>query len=675
MPVKFGFTLLASAISLATTSGIAHAAQPIAIEDLARLPAIQSISMSPDGKHLVALIPSPQDPEETALATWDTNSLGSGPKVVTPSGDHMKFIAAEALKADKILTIGRQEWTGQLGGCGEGSINGATKTFMFKAYLTGDDQKDFEEAFASNKRTVGMSEQSQRCMELASTAALVDTLPLDPDKVIINQLNQSSLVASYYLYNLKTKQTELLFRGGTRATPSLFDHRTGKVLAKSQIEPSGGDYEQQILILDPGTNEFVLQRPLTTSLSARNSVDVVGVDDSTGKYYVLTDQFSDKVQVRLYDPKQQKFDDEPALADPNFSIASLLFSSRASDFNQVTGFVVDGPSRRTIYIDPTLKSIQETLQQAFPGENVSISRYTDDFSRILFQTNSPSHPANYHILLDKQKVVNLGGQRPWIDKAATGEERWVTYTARDGLKIPAILNLPPNWKEGDAPVATIINPHGGPWSRDYTGWDASGWVPFLTSRGYAVLRPQYRGTSGLGRELWVAGDREWGQKMSDDNDDGAAWLVSQGIAAKDRIAIFGYSYGGFAAAAATVRPNSPYQCAIAGAPVTDLGRLGTSWSDNRLQRILQGQTVRGMDPMKNTDKANIPVMLFVGDRDVRTPSFHAQSFYDAVKGTVPAQFHLIADQQHQMPWYPRQQRETLGLIEDFLKTDCGPGGL
>ena len=675
MPVKFGHTLLASAIGLAMASGVAQAAQPIAIEDLARLPAIQSISMSPDGKHLVALIPSPKDPEETALATWDTNSLDAGPKVVTPSGDRMKFIAAEALKADKILTIGRQEWTGQLGGCGEGSINGATKTFMFKAYLTGDDQKNFEEAFADNKRAVGMSEQSQRCLELASTASLVDTLPLDPDKVIINQLNQSSLVASYYLYDLKTKQTELLFRGGTRATPSLFDHRTGKVLAKSQIEPAGGDYEQQILILDSATGEFVPQKPLTTNLSARNSVDVVGVDDSTGKYYVLTDQFSDKVQVRLYDPKQQKFDDEPALADPNFSIAGLLFSSRASDFNQVTGFVVDGPSRRTVYIDPTLKSIQETLQQAFPGEEVSISRYTDDFSRILFQTNSPNHPANYHILLDKQKVVNLGGQRPWIDKAATGEERWVNYTARDGLKIPAILNLPPNWKEGDAPVATIIHPHGGPWARDYTGWDASGWVPFLTSRGYAVLRPQYRGTSGLGRELWIAGDQEWGQKMSDDNDDAAAWLVSQGIAAKDRIAIFGYSYGGFAAAAATVRPNSPYQCAIAGAPVTDLGRLGTSWSDNRLQRILQGQTVKGMDPMKNTDKANIPVMLFVGDRDVRTPSFHAQSFYDAVKGTVPAQYHLIADQQHQMPWYPRQQRETLGLIEGFLKNDCGPGGL
>lgn len=176
-------------------------------------------------------------------------------------------------------------------------------------------------------------------------------------------------------------------------------------------------------------------------------------------------------------------------------------------------------------------------------------------------------------------------------------------------------------------------------------------------------------------KLWRAGDREWGQKMQDDKDDGAAWLVSQGIAAKDRIAIFGYSYGGFAAAAATVRSPSPYQCAIAGAPVTDLGRLGTSWSQNRLQRILQGRTVKGMDPMQNTAKATIPLLTFVGDRDVRTPSFHARNFYNGVQGKVPARFELIPDMPHSMPWYPVHFRTTLTLMADYLSKDCGPGGL
>lgn len=666
--------ILGTALSLALASTLAQAS-PIPVEDLARLPALQSVSLSPDGKYLVALIPSPGNPEETALASWDTDSMGGPPKVITPSGDRMKFIAAGALKAGQILAVGRQEWTGQLGGCGEGSVSGATKTFVVKTYLTDQSQKSFSEAFADNTRKLGVSEQTQRCLELGGSASLVNMLPLDPDRVIIRQLSEITLTSNYYLYNLKTKETELLFRGGTRAQPALFDPRSGKVLAKAQIEPVSGDYDQQLSILDPKTGQYVAQKPLDSRLSNRHTVELAGVDDASGKYYVLTDLFSDKVQAHLYDATTQKFDPEPVLANPNFSIASLVFSTQPSTFNQVVGFTIDGPGMQTVYVDPTLKSIHESLKTAVPDRQIDITRYNDDFSRILFRASSPDAPSAYYLLLDRKKVVNLGNERPWIGKGLVGEQRWVTYKARDGRQIPAILDLPAGWKQGDAAPPAVIHPHGGPWARDYMQWDPSGWIALLTSRGYAVLRPQYRGSSGLGRDLWIAGDREWGQKMSDDNDDGAAWMVAQGYAAKDRIAIFGYSYGGFAAAAATVRPGSPYQCAIAGAPVTDLARLGTSWSDNRIQRILQGQTVKGMDPMRNTASANIPVMLFVGDRDVRTPAFHAQGFYDAVKNKVPAQFHLIADQQHSMPWYPRQQRQTLGLIESFLKNDCGPSGL
>jgi dipeptidyl aminopeptidase/acylaminoacyl peptidase len=652
--------------------GLVHAAQPIPIEALARQPALQSVSMSPDGKHLVALVPSPKDPDSTALATWDTDSLSTGPKVVTPSGDRMKFIGAYALKADKVLAIARQEWTGDIAGCGEGKATGSTKTFVVKTYLTNDDQKDFGEAFADDTRKVGVSKSTERCLEIAGTSSLVNMLPLDPDQVIISQLSQVTWTANYYRYNLKTKDRELLFKGGNRASPSLFDSRTGKVLAKSQIEPISGDYEQQVLLLNRKTGQFDLQPALTTKLSDRYTVTVEGIDDATGKFYILTDQFSDKMQARMYDAVTQKYDSEAVVANKNYSIGGLLFSTRASNFNQIVGFVVDGPHRQVVYVDPALKAIQESIKLAFPGQQVGISSYTDDLSKVLFTTQSAGGPGAYHLLLDKKQVANLGSSRPWIGKDLTGTESWVTYKARDGREIPAILDMPAGWKEGDAAAPAIIMPHGGPWARDYEGWDASGWVPMLTSRGYAVLRPQYRGSEGLGRELWMAGDKEWGLKMSDDLDDGAAWLVSQHIAAKNRIAIFGYSYGGFAAVAATVRSPSPYQCAIAGAPVANLGRLGTSWSDNRLQRILQGQTVKGMDPMDNADKAHLPIMLFDGTRDVRTPpAIHAHPFYEAVKNKVPAQFHWIADMPHSMPWYPRQQRETLNLILEFLGTNCG----
>lgn len=660
-------TLLLSALLVA---GIARA-EPIAPEAVAKVPNIQSVSISADGEQLVAIIALPgSDHRETALASWDLDAIDETPQI-TPSGDKMKFVAARALKAGRMLVIGRQEWTGQLLGCGEGNFSGATKTFVTKAYLTDAEHDDFEEAFAKNVHRIGISEQTQRCLELAGEASLVSNLPLDPNKVIIQQLNGLSLQGNYYLYDLRDGSTELLVSSSASSSPSLFHPRTGEVLARSQLESVDGEYVQRILLRDDEGN-FEVHDKLTTKLSERHSVSIAGIDEDSGKFYVLTDQFSDHVQARMYDPAERDYAPEPLVAHDDYSITSLVFGNRQSNFNQLLGFRVAGPQTQTVYVDPTMRSIQKGLEQAFPDQHVSINGYTDEMSTVLFTTSSNRQPPTYRLLRDRKQVETIGSQRPWIDPENIGKQRWVTYEARDGMEIPAILDLPPGWEEGDDPLPTIIHPHGGPWARDSMGWDVSGWVPFLTSRGYAVLRPQYRGSAGLGRELWMAGDREWGQKMQDDKDDGARWLVEQGIADEDRIAIFGYSYGGFAAVAATVRPDGPYQCAIAGAPVADLGRLGVTWSDNRLQRILQGRTVTGMDPMRNTEKADIPILLYVGDRDVRTPSWHAENFYNGVKDQVPARFEMIPDMPHSLPWYPRHHLKTLGLIEDFLSSSqCG----
>ena len=106
-------------------------------------------------------------------------------------------------------------------------------------------------------------------------------------------------------------------------------------------------------------------------------------------------------------------------------------------------------------------------------------------------------------------------------------------------------------------------------------WDLAGWVQYFASRGYAVIEPQFRGSTGWGQKLWRAGDREWGQKMQDDLDDAVKWLIAQHVADPKRVAIFGYSYGGYAALAASIRPNGLYQCAISGAGAGDLRARST----------------------------------------------------------------------------------------------------
>lgn len=237
-------------------------ASPLPAEDFAKIPTIQSVTMSADGKQLVAIVAAPgSNNSDTALANWNLDNLGAGPVAITPSGDRMKFIAASALKAGRNLVIGRQEWTGKLGGCGEGNSTGATKTFLTKAYLTDATQTKFDEAFANNTRTLGVSPETLRCLELAGTASLVHGLPLDADRVIISQLNEATLQANYYRFNLRTGQTELLFKGSSRTSPGLFHPRTGEVLTQTQVESAGSDDFEQRIMIKNSAGQFEVHAP------------------------------------------------------------------------------------------------------------------------------------------------------------------------------------------------------------------------------------------------------------------------------------------------------------------------------------------------------------------------------------------------------------------------------
>ncbi|MEP7211404.1 MAG: prolyl oligopeptidase family serine peptidase, partial [Alphaproteobacteria bacterium] len=558
-----------------------------------------------------------------------------------------------------------------LGGCGEGSKAGATKTYVYKTFLTDSTIKDFDDPFAAG-RTIGVSDATQSCLEIASTPSIAQSLPLDPENVIVRRQDQTSLESHYLKINLKTGKSENLYRDIGELGIDLIDPRDGKVLTKSRIKAKGNlEYDEEIYILNPATGDFDLQAPLTVDFKDRRAVSVEAFDEETGKYFILTDKFSDKAAIYLYDAKAQKFDDAPLFAHKDFEATGVVLSHRKADFGKILGFGYHAGDEEIYWTDAGMRSIQEGLEPAFKGQSVHLQSWTDDMSKVLFVVESPRNPPTYYLLLNKSKVVMVGNQRPWVKPDTLGERSLVYYSARDGLKLPAFLTLPAGWKKGDKAPPAIVLPHGGPWARDDLGWDASGWTQFLATRGYAVLQPQYRGSTGWGHELWLAGDAQWGLKMQDDNDDGANWLVSQGYAKKDRIAIFGYSYGGFAAFAASVRPNGPFKCAIAGAGVSNLQRTGNNWSESREQRAMQGVTVKGMDPSQNTDKLAMPILIFHGDHDVRVPLYNSTDFYNAVKSTGKAKLVILKDMGHQMDkWTPDNFRDSLGAMDDFLQNDC-----
>jgi dipeptidyl aminopeptidase/acylaminoacyl peptidase len=209
------------------------------------------------------------------------------------------------------------------------------------------------------------------------------------------------------------------------------------------------------------------------------------------------------------------------------------------------------------------------------------------------------------------------------------------------------------------------------------------WGQLLANAGYMVLQPQYRMSVGWGREHFDSAYGEHGLAMQDDKDDGALYLVNKGWADKDRMAMFGWSYGGYAALVATTRENNIYQCAIAGAAVADpkkvyMKRRGPN-SPKALDDWSQRRGMIGINPIEEVSKANIPLLMVHGDVDARVMYFNFKDYKKAMEKagkSSQAQYLTLkgADHFSATLMYEHQEKFYTKLL-DYLENDCGPGGL
>ncbi|KDA02899.1 alpha/beta hydrolase family protein [Hyphomonas oceanitis] len=648
-------------------------ADPIPIDDLARLPAIENVTVTTDGKTMFALLgPSTgNDQDRAVVAAWDLEDLSKAPVIAGPDGNDSEFMYLQALKNGYVLAAVRRPFTGSLRGCSEGKSTGSTRTWVVKTLITDKTFKKFEEPFIDMGSMRGMSKNTETCLRMEARGSVVSRMAADPDTVLISRLSAKSFETELARLNLKDNKVDVVYQNsGTRAA-GYADPWDGEVMSEADFDETSDTFYQDTYLKVEKGGTLEKQDALRIDLVDRRKLDVIHWDGQTGLYYILTNKMSDKAQIYTYDPKTKTLSDEPVFAHPDFDAAGMVTSTVAAEFGKVLGFTYYADIVRTTWVDPDLGGIVLGLEQAMPGENISVIYASDDRNRIIFEASSVKNAGRFYVLDDRKNLQSLGAARPWIDPADIGDTKLVYYDARDGRKTPALLTTPAGWKEGDAPGKAIVLPHGGPWARDFGGWDASGWIPFLTSRGFAVLQPQYRGSTDWGLDQWRAGDGQYGYKAQDDLEDGAAWLVSSGLAKADRMAIFGYSYGGYAAMAATTRTNSPFQCAIAGAGYAESAKINVGVDRSRFGRMAYANALSGKDVIRDADQASIPVLIFHGDRDVRVPNTFGEAFYNAVKGHTKAKYVSIADQPHSLPWTPDQQRQSLEAIEDFLYGECG----
>ncbi len=316
------------------------------------------------------------------------------------------------------------------------------------------------------------------------------------------------------------------------------------------------------------------------------------------------------------------------------------------DGHLTTPVAIYSGAERPVYewLDPQLGSVHAALSRAFKGADVLLTGWSKDRTRFVVRVTSPSTPAAWYLFDKTRKELSpLGEEYPELKDQALGQTRWLTYKARDGLEIPAYLTLPPGAPASGGKLPLIVMPHGGPASRDT--FDFDWWAQFLATRGYAVLQPQFRGSSGFGDAFEKAGEREWGGKIQTDLLDGVAKLAADGVVDPSRVCVVGSSFGGYSAlAGATLHPEA-YRCAVSVNGVSDLpqslGETVTAYGKDsgsfRYWRQVMGSTasdptaLTSISPARRVSKATPPVLLVWGERDTTVLPAQSERMRDAMQ--------------------------------------------
>lgn len=427
------------------------------------------------------------------------------------------------------------------------------------------------------------------------------------------------------------------------------------------------------LAVDPGVPKTILWYRDDDKSSWQNlmewesgigSVDHVtplGFDEDGKNLYVSSNIGRDRDAIFKYDPKTRKLGElvfEHPLVDLN---EGLVFDLRT---HKLEGIRYNADKRGFAWLDADMDKLQRQVDATLPGKINRLARGDDNRNRFLIFSQSDVDAGRYYLLnRDPLSMEELMATRPWLKPELMSPVKFMPYKARDGLQIPAWVTIPKDSPGKNLPL--VVHVHGGPWARSY------GWAPwggyienqFFASRGYVVLEAEPRASEGFGRKLLSAGYRQFGQSMQDDLTDGVMELVKQGIVDKNKVCIYGGSYGGYASLWGVIKDPDLYKCSVPWIALVDLALWQTAtWTDFAQDRRYNYQPsfdkqvgsartekefLDKYSPYLHADRIKVPVLLVMGGDDRRVPIDHGTKMKRALDiAGVKNEYVIYKDEAH-----------------------------
>ena len=497
-------------------------------------------------------------------------------------------------------------------------------------------------------------------------AGILDDLEDDPVHMLIEMNNRNPEIFDVYRCNINTGELELLAENPGNITGWMTDH-DGKLRGAAATD----GVNTSILYRTTEADEF---RVLITTNFKETFTPVMFAYDNK-LMYVESNLSRDKTAIYTFDPEKNQILDLIFEHD-SVDVGGILHSKKRK---VITGFVYLTDRRHYKFVDADREELQKSLEAFFPNYEVSVADIDDDERRVIVRTYSDRTRGTYY-LFDRQdnSMSKLADLSTWLKEENMAPMKPITYTARDGLTIHGYLTLPVGVNQQNLPLVVI--PHGGPSARDAWGFDSE--AQFLANRGIAVLQVNFRGSVGYGKAFWQAGFKQWGRKMQDDVTDGVLWAVEQGIADRKRLAIYGGSYGGYAALAGATFTPELYACAVSYVGPSNIFTLLESippyWKpfiEMEYEEIgdpsKDKELLEKVSPVFHAERIKIPLFVAQGANDPRVNKAESDQIVEAVRKAGQDVVYMVKDNEGHGFQNEENRFDFYRTLEEFFRKHLG----